>query len=178
MINENTNTMKTAIIINFQGENLIGKFSENNGQLKLEETLASWEHHEIGFKNKNYTNAAIMDRFNMLDCQNHDYQQLIIGVGSNYKIAFVQDNDTKDLVDEMNGENFSYEAEKNEKVATEEKAKEEKMNALFHEAKETNTPVEIFRYSYETDGDYVQVINEITYAMPDGTEKTLTEETH
>ena len=58
------------------------------------------------------------------------------------------------------------------------KVLETRLVAIFAKAKETGLPQLLNINSYETSGNYIQVINEYTYAMPDGTKKTEKEETH
>ena len=58
------------------------------------------------------------------------------------------------------------------------KVSENKIAAIFQTAKETGLPQLIMSNSYETSGAYIQVVNKHTYAMPDGTKKIVTEETH
>ena len=58
------------------------------------------------------------------------------------------------------------------------KVSEDKLLAIFAKAKETGLRQLISRNSNETTGEYIQLVNEYTYAMPDGTKKTETEETH
>jgi len=164
--------MKTALIINFQGKNLIGQFSENNGQLKLENTILDFEH------NSPISNIDIMEAFKMVDCQRHDYQQSVIGVGSNYQIVFLSDAEADTAIEMITGKVSSYKLEIQAKINSEEKNEEERISLAIVTAKETNEPVEISRHSYETSGNYIQVVNEITYAMPDGSRKTINQETN
>ena len=164
--------MKTALIINFQGKNLIGQFSENNGQLKLEKTILEFDH------NSPISNIDIMESFTMVDCQRHDYKQSIIGVGNNYQIVFLSDAEASTAIEMITGKVSAYELEIQAKINSEEKNEEERISLAFVTAKETNEPVEIYRNSYETSGNYIQVVNEITYAMPDGSKKTINQETN
>ena len=164
--------MKTALIINFEGKNLIGKFSENNGKLKLEETIIEFEH------NQPISNIEIMEAFKMQDCQRHAYNQFIVGVGSNYQIVFLNEIELSKALEMVTGRLEAYISEKEVEEKSKIEAKNTRIEKDFLVAKETNTPQEISRYSYETSGDYIQVINEITYAMPDGSKQLITEKTN
>lgn len=164
--------MKTALIINFEGKNLIGKFSENNGKLKLEETIIEFEH------NQPISNIEIMQAFKMHDCQRHDYNQFISGVGSNYQIVFLNETQLDKAFEMITGKVENYISEKEVEANNKKEVENNRIENAFLTAKETNTPQEISRYSYETSGDYIQVINEITYAMPDGSKQLMTEKTN
>lgn len=158
--------MKKALIINFSGKNLVGTFSiTEDNHLKLEETIIDFEH------NSPIPNIYFLEKFNTISCQGHNYEQFAIGIGRNYRILFLDEKEAEDIINYIREEKTAYCEKETEEKEKAEKAQQDKISLAFAKAKETGIPQELSRYSYETAGKYVQVVNEITYAMPDGTKK-------
>jgi hypothetical protein len=169
--------MNTVIIIaqEYGKTNKVAQISISNNEMKIEKILLEWKHSASGL-----SNDEVINSFNFIDCYKTGYELLLVGQGFNYSICFLEENEVEAVLTSFRNTLLVLDerkvAKENEKIELENNRKE----AVFAKAKESGVPQILSSFSYDSQDKegYVQVINEVSYAMPDGSIEFTDNETN